>query len=899
MRVLFALAAAGLTAAAPSIVIPLAEQRPPVARVGTPYVFDLLPDTFRGENMTYTAADLPSWLHFSAAQSAFTGTPLPADVGSVNVTVSAHDASGTTNASVTLVVSSNPAPVVDLSFAQQIADPDVRQFSSVEPTPNGQAITVPTGWSFSLGWSSDTFSSDSRLYLSSYVRGSTSLPRWLSFSNTTFTFNGIAPASPGSYPIVVSASDIWGYSAAQTSFVLSVGNGDAVELNQELPTLNTMAFSKINYKIDTSRVTIGGRPARTTDFVVGADLANTPWLSFDNNTDTITGTVPTSWENGTVAPLTIPVVLASTNNSDTIITSTLLNLNIVPYYFTTNHLPNGTTTQLETFAYNIEPYLRNKGASINATVVPPEAAAWLVYYPENYTLVGTPPANISYNSIHVAFMGTQNGVSGEATMDMAIAGAVQPPKGEPTPVPQGSIEGGKKDNKKKIIIGVCVGVGGFLLLLLLLLLCCCRRRHVKRSKPVDEKMEETPTPRNSITGFEGRRNGRPATLKRADTRSPCKSTASETVAGTPNTLKSNLKASVADDSSPQRFNTIKGLFGNVDDAANTKEDLMSWTNLERAQNGARAVSVNSASTVVPEAPKTPVTPVDPVQPADPGMSRSPASGDSLGVDSLESWESPRSFHWSDEDQYLPPLMPSTTTFRSLGSPLTDEPRRRGGSTPRDGATTPTPLGSSPTRPQPLGFPGNRPQERHDDQDSEPLSRDVSTYSEFSELGQTRTVDNSFCDPGSLLGPGTGKRRFTDRHRSDPMTSHVEQDTDSDSSESGSSFHGPAGLSRFAVTLSPPSIVSASEPSIPTPRDTTPPRNPVRYEPVSAPLPVLAGPIMPSSRQPVHRRRASSSRRTTARIHATREHIVGPTTSVQPAEEQLAVVHTMDDPYVRH
>lgn len=896
MNTLALLGWATLAIAAPSVNYPLADQHPPVARVNSPFVFTLLPASFNSTgNVTYTASDLPSWLNFSSDAPAFQGTPTASDVGTANVTVTAKDSTGSASSSVQLIVSNASAPVVQLSFPAQIADPSSRQFASAEVMPDGTGVTVPPQWSFSLGWNGNTFATTNtkgsqRLYYSAHVRGTTSLPAWLEFSNKTFTFNGNAPAVPAAYPVVVTASDYWGYTAAETSFVLSVGTGEAPEFGTNFTAINTTAYSQVDYKVDTSKITVGGRAASASDFVITPDLSKFKWLSFSNNT--ISGTVPESLLNGTVTPLAIPLKLASTNASNTLSNIAFVNMNVVPYFFTTNQLPNATTTNGTTFAYSIEQYVRDKTVHTNATVMPREAASWLIYYPENYTIVGSPPHNVSYNSLDVAFQGWSNNVTATTNMHINITGIEKAPTpGEPTPVPTGSISHGTSKTKK-IIIGVVVGVGGFLLLLaLLLLLFCCRRRRQREKKQVSEKIRKSQI-QAIIPGFGGRRDSlnRPATLggntlTKSVTQSPAKSAMTDTTcAVTPRTPTSKSKAAVVEDTTPRRLGDINGLFRAVD--GNDEEALASQRDLDR-----RASFIGK-----PEA----IAVRDPVkQPSRADMSRSAESQDSLA-----SWESPRSFHWSDEDHYLPPIMPALASTTNSGVSLADEPRA-------------PPPAAQPEEARPLPgfyprFPRNmRPGDPAPFMSNDEIPRSQSGFSEVRRERSSQSLDDSFRGTGSALGTVSGRYGSSSNDGFRARANH----NGSGSDESGSSFQAPSqGLGRFtssgvlsANTFSSDehAIVSTAErQSMEARRSSIVQRHAHAESPSPAPidfsaprpLSILAGPIMPSGLNPppAARRRQSSSRRpNTARIHATREHIVGPSTPVPPADEHLAVVDYFD------
>lgn len=113
-----------------------------------------------------------------------------------------------------------------------------------------------------------------------HERGRPDLPSWINFDNETMTFNGTAPAS-GSYTIVVTGTDFWGYSGAQSSFVIQVGEGEPVELarGSNFTELRSIARGKVNYQVDLANVLVGGSPANPDDVTLALDRTDFPWLS--------------------------------------------------------------------------------------------------------------------------------------------------------------------------------------------------------------------------------------------------------------------------------------------------------------------------------------------------------------------------------------------------------------------------------------------------------------------------------------------------------------------------------------------------------------------------------------------------------------------------------------------
>ncbi|WP_455378084.1 putative Ig domain-containing protein [Petrachloros mirabilis] len=201
---------------APTAAIPLADQ---TVLEDAPLTF-LVPvntfvdeDAIHGDTLTYSATSangtaLPGWLGFDANTRTFNGTPLNADVGSLDVTVTATDGGGlrAVDTFSVNVQNVNDAPTVAVPLGDQTGAED-------EPF----SFTVPAG-TFA---DEDLIHGDELSYEAALV-GGTALPAWLSFDETTQTFSGIPGAGDaGTLDIVVTAMDAENASVSD-EFVLAV-----------------------------------------------------------------------------------------------------------------------------------------------------------------------------------------------------------------------------------------------------------------------------------------------------------------------------------------------------------------------------------------------------------------------------------------------------------------------------------------------------------------------------------------------------------------------------------------------------------------------------------------------------------------------------------------------------
>ncbi|ORX37719.1 hypothetical protein BD324DRAFT_608221 [Kockovaella imperatae] len=424
-----------LAQAAPTLQYPLMEQQPPVARVDQSFDFDILYQTFSSPfTITYTTSGLPAWLEWNEPSLAFFGTPKASDVGQQTVTLTATDSSGSTSTTFLLIVTEFSMPGVHQAFTTQLGDPSSRVISSASVLPGNTGVSVPPHWSFSLGFAMDTFRLshgqpvNGNLFVSARVRGMIGLPTWLNFNNNTMTFDGVTPAS-GSFTVVVTGTDFWGYLGAQTSFVIEVGSGPPVELvkGYNFTDIVTMARNDIQYQVDISKVLVNGTAATASDIVVSLNETNYPWLSLDSSSLALTGTAPDFLLNGTVTPLSIPINIAPAGEDNSIYLTTWLSLDATPYFFTDYDVPAMNVTPKSALSFDLKPYLNSHNPPnvvVNASVTPKDAANWLVFYQDDMTLAGTVPEGTKYSGLNVLFTASQGGFQASTNLAVTFNGVV-------------------------------------------------------------------------------------------------------------------------------------------------------------------------------------------------------------------------------------------------------------------------------------------------------------------------------------------------------------------------------------------------------------------------------------------------------------------------------------------
>ncbi|MBW4429181.1 MAG: tandem-95 repeat protein [Nostoc desertorum CM1-VF14] len=192
---------------APTLEKQIADQ---TATEDSAFSFTIKSDTFKdvdaGDYLTYSATiengnSLPSWLTFDAVTGSFNGIPGNADVGSLNLKVTATDTNGAVVADTfTLSVANvNDAPTLEKAIANQ---------------------TATQNTTFSFTFAEDTFKDvdvDDSLSYSATLENGSPLPNWLTFDTTTHTFNGTpSNADVGNIRVKLVALDKTGATATAT-----------------------------------------------------------------------------------------------------------------------------------------------------------------------------------------------------------------------------------------------------------------------------------------------------------------------------------------------------------------------------------------------------------------------------------------------------------------------------------------------------------------------------------------------------------------------------------------------------------------------------------------------------------------------------------------------------------
>ncbi|KAG0143030.1 hypothetical protein CROQUDRAFT_96798 [Cronartium quercuum f. sp. fusiforme G11] len=461
------------TLASPStrlaVVHPLADQRPPVARVGIPFSWSILAGTFNSSignsGVTYSVRNLPPWASFSSDLATIQGTPDASRLGSINVVITAHDANNSSSVSdnFNMLVVDSPPPRVKLPLATQLGNGAVLGSAKFDHATNG--ITVPPNWSWSIGLLPDTFvtTSGADIYYTAYEAGTTSLPSWMKFNTNTATFDGVSPNEQNEVTIVVYGSDHLGYGDVQQNFTFTITQ-HILDLVQPLPPINATAQSIINYTIPISNFNVDGTPRnQSTPIIESVDLSGTPYLSHDKEQHSITGTLPASLLAQT--NLTIPVVFNTPSCHNNVTTQVVLR--VLPGLFTAPVLPPLYVQPGQAFTLDLNQYTSNLNATYSlAHVSPPEALPWIHFTTYPLTLSGTPPNSYDTGSTPITVTLEATGLNGlHSVAELPIRFDKE------SDSLFSSSSNGLSDSSKLAIAIIFGSVGGIMLLILIMRNC--------------------------------------------------------------------------------------------------------------------------------------------------------------------------------------------------------------------------------------------------------------------------------------------------------------------------------------------------------------------------------------------------------------------------------------------
>lgn len=392
---------AALVHAVPTLSFPINSQVPPVARIGELFSFIFSSSTFTssdGSSLAYSLTESPSWLSLDAGSRTLYGTPQDGDIEAgtvvgVNITLTASDSTGPTPDDVTLVVSRNPAPTVQIPISEQISNfGNYSQPSSILCSPEE---------TFKFAFASDTFSDPDASVLSYYsvLIDNSPLPAWLSFDAGALNFAGTTPPfssliqPPQTFSVKLIASDVTGFSATSLNFSIVVGS-HTLTTDQPEVVLNITAGEPLVYSGLVGDIQIDGQAADPSQVNVTTD--NLPsWLSFDPTSWTFSGTPPDT------AQATTFTIFMQDAYADQLNVTVNLQLMTSDTLFQST-FPAVTVKSGGSFSFDLTPYLLNP-ADLDVTTSVQPATSWISWDATSLTLSGDAPSSTQSSTVDVTF----------------------------------------------------------------------------------------------------------------------------------------------------------------------------------------------------------------------------------------------------------------------------------------------------------------------------------------------------------------------------------------------------------------------------------------------------------------------------------------------------------------
>ncbi|CAK7215990.1 polarity establishment/cellular polarization [Sporothrix curviconia] len=487
-----------LVSSSPTLSFPINAQVPPVARIASTFSFVFADNTFTSSAaasssaaaLTYSLVDPPSWLSIDSSERWLHGTPQDSDVPTgdvvgINFGVMATDDTGSTTSNVTLVVSRNPAPTVEIPIAQQLAD------SGLPYSEPSSVLSYPDTY-FNFSFSPLTFSNASLNYYA--VSGDNSpIPSWIAFDSNILQFSGTTPPSdslvepPQTFNFQLIASDVTGFSAASIGFSIVVGSRE-ITADDPAVVLNATVGKELVYDGLQNGIRIDGQLAGPSNLTAKVLSGSSPpdWLTFDVNTWELSGTPPSSAQNSAFSISFFDALADSVN----VTFQVDIDENGTVFRDT---LPAMQAQRGSEFSLDLGPYLvQTDGVTVDVQTSPQED--WIQFDNSTFIVSGNVPISEPASSISVSVRATldssqatesetfmlqiMSGTSSSNNVTTSTSATAASPTS--TTSAAAASTGSSSTPTKTILLAVLIPTLLLACVLGLLALCFCRRRRRER-----------------------------------------------------------------------------------------------------------------------------------------------------------------------------------------------------------------------------------------------------------------------------------------------------------------------------------------------------------------------------------------------------------------------------------
>ncbi|KAJ7672700.1 hypothetical protein B0H17DRAFT_1084290 [Mycena rosella] len=408
-----------------SLMTPIDEQLPSIARVNESFSWSFSPSTFRSSagEISYSVSSLPPWLSFDPSTKTFHGTPAAKDEGNPVITVTAQDSTSSVSSQFTLCVTPYPPPTLHIPLAAQFyaANPSLSSVFPLSPhsalTTPDPALRIPPRWSFSIGFQPDTFTTEHSLFYDVLQANGSGLPEWMEFNSRSLTLNGVVPddrilQSPYAIALVLHASDQEGYTADTLPFDIITAAHELCQ-PEPLPTINITDATPFNISLsspdDFAGILVDGKgiePVNITSLSI--DTLSLDWLKFDSASRMLSGDPPSDTQG---QRFFLPVTLGTSFNQSF---QTNVSLAMVPSYFCNPTLPPIVIGDDRIVDFNLIQDFSNATSDqtgdvkLSAAFDSPASGDCLAFNPATAQLSGTVPEDFSASRIDITFTAYSN-----------------------------------------------------------------------------------------------------------------------------------------------------------------------------------------------------------------------------------------------------------------------------------------------------------------------------------------------------------------------------------------------------------------------------------------------------------------------------------------------------------
>ncbi|KAI9636997.1 uncharacterized protein MKK02DRAFT_34059 [Dioszegia hungarica] len=477
-----------------SLALPLAAQNPSVALAGKPYSFNVSHETFTTDSsvLTYSTANLPSWLTFDSASLCFYGTAPALETATsgltrtIRLTATTADGHASSDSFPLTVESSQGVTLLNpLGDQFKAGDPAITSAYGLYPlSPLFPGIRVPPGWSFSVGFLPVFQAVNKRkvYYLATQPDGS-ALPEWLHFNNNTITFDGITPSpaalerkgSDGVFKVRLWGSDVRGIMDQYQDFTIRVAT-KTIEQVRPLA-MNLTAGYPLTEPIDLfSAFRISGRQLARSD-LAAFDVDGTAYsINLDNST--ISGSPPAGYGGR------VETIYMSMMSQDGDAINTTLSVTYFGAFFTGDKLGPVHVVPGDRINIPITRFLANRTSSydVNATFEPAQASSWVSLDETQMAITGDVPSDsgIQNVTVHLTALDKEHGTKSYAALVLNMSDK------EEATVAEGKSKGGLSG---AVIGGIVAAVLLNVILALVFLWMWMKRRQRRQAGEAGEKAE--------------------------------------------------------------------------------------------------------------------------------------------------------------------------------------------------------------------------------------------------------------------------------------------------------------------------------------------------------------------------------------------------------------------------